>query len=227
MKISGLILNNVMSLLVFPGVMLLAAGDWRWWEGWVFGLWFAAMVIASVLYLYFNDPALLMERAKRPGSDNQKKWDQYLLSGIYLMAIGWYVIMPLDAVRFGWSPAFPLWLKILGVVVLAPALYLILRATVENTFMSALVRIQGERGQRVISTGVYGIVRHPLYLGCVLMLVGAPLLLGSLVGLGISLVGIVVLAVRILGEEKMLVTELDGYDGYMQKVRYRLIPFVW
>jgi protein-S-isoprenylcysteine O-methyltransferase Ste14 len=101
------------------------------------------------------------------------------------------------------------------------------RATVENTFMSSLVRIQTDRKQRVISTGVYGFVRHPLYLGCVLMMFGAPLLLGSIFGLSISVLTVFVLAARIMGEEKMLVNELEGYEDYKKKVTYRLIPFVW
>ncbi len=135
--------------------------------------------------------------------------------------------MPLDARRFGWSPEFPLWLKIIGGVLLLPALFLIYRATADNTFLSALARIQDERKQRVITTGVYSFVRHPLYLGCLLMLVGAPLLVGSLVGVAISLLGAATLVARILGEEKMMLDELEGYREYKNKVRYRLIPFIW
>lgn len=143
------------------------------------------------------------------------------------MAIVWFIIMPLDAKRFGWSPDFPLWLKFLGGVALLPALYLIYRATVENTFLSTMVRIQSERKQYVISTGVYGFVRHPLYLGCLFMIFGAPLLLGSLCGLGIGLIAFFALAGRIIGEEKMLVNELEGYEAYQKRVTYRLIPFIW
>ena len=143
------------------------------------------------------------------------------------MAFVWFIIMPLDAKRFGWSPTFAVWLKVLGGVALLPALYLIYRATVENTFLSTLVRIQTERKQQVISTGVYGFVRHPLYLGVLLMLLGAPLLVGSIYGLIICLIAVFVLVGRIIGEEKMLVNELEGYEDYKKKVIYRLIPFVW
>lgn len=143
------------------------------------------------------------------------------------MAIAWFVLMPLDAERFSFSPNFPVWLKVLGGAALLPALYLIFRATVENTFLSTLVRIQSDRKQQVISTGVYGFVRHPLYLGCLLMLFGAPLLLGSIIGLLIGLIALVVLVVRIMGEEKMLVNELEGYVAYQKKVTYRLIPLIW
>ena len=221
------IVMSILSAIVPPAIFILLAGDWRWVEGWIFCLWFDAMLLSNVIYLYWRDPALLAERSQRPGSRNQKRWDQYLLTAIYVIALVWLVVLPLDARRFGWSPDFPVWLKIIGGLALIPALYLIFRATVENTFLSTLVRIQMERKQRVISAGVYSFVRHPLYLGCLLMMIGAPLLLGSLWGLIISLIGFVLVAARIVGEEKMLVNELEGYDDYKAKVRYRLIPLVW
>jgi protein-S-isoprenylcysteine O-methyltransferase Ste14 len=217
----------IITILFFPSMIMLLAGDFFWLEGWIFSIWFDAMVISNMVYLYRNDPALLEERSKAPGSDNQKTWDKYLLTLIYLMAILWFILLPLDAKRFGWSPDFPVLLKILGGVALLPALYLIYKATAENTYLSTLVRIQKDRKQQVISTGVYSFVRHPLYLGCLLMIIGAPLLLGSFYGLIISLINIIVLAVRIIGEEKMLVEELEGYTEYKKKVKYRLIPFIW
>ncbi len=217
----------IATAIVFPGVTLLLAGDWGWLEGWVFGLWFDAMMLSIMIYTYLYDPALLAERSKWKGADNQKRWDRYVQVLILLMALLWLVILPLDARRFGWSPAFPLWAKVLGGVALLPALFLMFRATVENTFLSTMVRIQTERQQRVISTGVYSFVRHPLYLGCLLMMVGAPLLMGSIWSLAITGAGIIVLVGRIVGEEKMLSEELDGYKEYKAKVRYRLVPFVW
>jgi protein-S-isoprenylcysteine O-methyltransferase Ste14 len=226
-KLSQLIFTCVMSAIVFPGGILLLAGDWGWVEGWIFGLWFVVMMLSIIIYMYRYDPALLAERSKMPGSDNQKQWDKYLLSFVYIIALLWLIIMPLDAKRFGWSPAFPLWLKVVGGVALLPALFFLFRATTDNKFLSTRVRIQTERKQHVVSTGVYGFVRHPLYLGCLLMLLGAPLLLGSVWGLVISVIGIVVLIARILGEEKMLVDELEGYGEYKTKVKYRLVPFVW
>ncbi len=219
--------NAVMTTLFFPALILLLAGDWLWLEGWLFSLWMVVMIVFNMTYLYLKDPALLVERAKSPGAQNQKRWDKILLPAMLLTAVIWLILMPLDAKRFEWSPAFPLWLKILGGIALLPSLYLIERATIDNTFLSTMVRIQNERKQRVISTGVYGFVRHPLYLGCALLMLGAPLMLGSLYGLAISLIAMMVLVGRILGEEKMLVQELEGYEDYKKKVRYRLIPFLW
>ncbi len=220
-------LNLLMSALFFPVVTLLLAGNWRWVEGWIFALWFVVMILFSIVYLYWKDPTLLTERTKAPGSENQKSWDKYLMISILAIALLWLVVLPLDAERFHWSPVFPLGLKIVGGVALLPALYLIERATIDNTYLSAMVRIQGERKQRVITTGVYGFVRHPLYLGCMLLMFGAPLLVGSVYGLIISFIGSLALVGRIIGEEKMLVEELEGYEEYKNKVKYRLIPFVW
>jgi len=185
------------------------------------------MVLSITIYLYVKNPELLAERAQAPGSKNQKPWDKFLLTAIYLIAIVWLIIMPLDAERFGWSPAFPFWLKVLGGLALAPALYFIYQATAENAYLSTLVRIQDDRGQHVISTGVYGFVRHPLYFGCLLMMIGAPILLGSISGLAITFVGSALLVARIFGEEAMLTTELPGYEAYKRNVTHRLLPFIW
>ena len=227
MTLGAFIVNAGLAAVFFPALTLFVAGNWRWLEGWFFGLWFDAMVLSTLIYMYRNDPELLAERSKAPGADNQKKWDQVLLYAFYGIAIAWLILMPLDAERFGWSPPFPAWLKLAGGLLLLPALYLLYRATVENTFLSTRVRVQSERKQQVISSGVYGFVRHPLYLGAVLLQLGAPLLLGSLYGLVLSAVGCLTLVVRIVGEEKLLVDELEGYPEYRHKVRYRLIPFVW
>ena len=227
MTVGRFIFGSIITILIFPAVILFLSGDWLWLEGWIFSLWFDAMVLSNMMYLYWKDPALLAERSKAPGSDNQEKWDKYLVIGIYFMALVWFIIMPLDAKRFGWSPIFPVWLKVLGGVALLPALYLIYQATVENTYLSTLVRIQTDRKQHVISTGVYGFVRHPLYLGCLLMILGAPLLLGSMYGFIIGVIAIIVLVGRIIGEENMLVNGLEGYEEYKKKVKYRLVPFVW
>jgi protein-S-isoprenylcysteine O-methyltransferase Ste14 len=221
------LVSCVITALLFPAFLLLLGGHWRWIEGWIFGLWCDVMILGNMIYLYLKDPALLAERSKAPGSDNQKTWDKYLLSLIYVVALAWFAILPLDASRFKWSPEFPLSLKALGGLMLVPALYFIQWATMENTYLSTLVRIQDDRHQRVISTGVYSVVRHPLYLGCLLMAFGASLLVGSVIGLIVSVMMLFAIAVRITGEEAMLVHELQGYDEYEKRVTSRLIPFIW
>jgi protein-S-isoprenylcysteine O-methyltransferase Ste14 len=221
------IVSTIITVLFFPALILGLGGNWRWVEGWIFALWFDAMMLSITLYMYIKDPALLAERAQAPGAKNAKAWDKYLLWAVYLIAMAWMIIMPLDAERFHWSPPFPLWLKVLGFVMLLPALYFMVQATVENTYLSTLVRIQNDRQQHVITSGVYGIVRHPLYFGCLLMMVGGPLLLGSVWGLILTFIGTVLVIARIFGEEKMLTEELEGYGEYKKKVTHRLIPFLW
>lgn len=214
-------------ILIFPALILVLSGDFTWPEGWVFNLWFLVLCYATILYLYRKDPALLEERYKQPGAGNQESWDRYVVYGLLVGFIIWIVIMPLDAKRFGWSPAFPLWLKAIGGAGLVGSFVLFFRSYADNTFLSPLVRIQEDREHRVVLTGVYGFVRHPMYLGAILMFVGAPLLLGSVYGVIADLALTVLLMARIVGEEAMLARDLDGYRDYMQRVRYRLFPLLW
>ena len=214
-------------ILVFPALILVLSGDFTWPEGWIFSIWFIVLCFSTILYLYRKDPALLAERYKQPGTGNQENWDKYVVIGLLIGFILWIIIMPLDAKRFGWSPVFPLWLNVLGGAALVGSFFLFFRSYTDNTFLSPLVRIQEDRNQRVVSTGVYGFVRHPMTLGAILMFVGAPLLLGSFYGALAGLALTILLMARILGEEAMLIQELEGYREYTQDVRYRLIPFVW
>ena len=214
-------------ILSFPALLLFLSGNWLWVEGLVFSLWFIALCATAIIWLYVKAPALLDERFKQPGSKGQKKWDILVVILLVIGFTAWIVLMPLDAERFGWTQFFPLWVKIIGGLLLIPSAVLFLRSYMDNPYLSGLVRIQEERNQRVITTGVYGLVRHPMYLGAACLFVGAPLLMGSLAGLGLGILLTVLLAVRSIGEEKMLTDELDGYDEYRKKVKHRIIPFIW
>jgi protein-S-isoprenylcysteine O-methyltransferase Ste14 len=121
----------------------------------------------------------------------------------------------------------PLWSEVCGGIMLLGGSFFIFRALADNTFASQMVRIQTEHGHHVADTGVYGIVRHPMYLGGDLMLVGGALLLGSVCGLLVALAEALMFVLRIFGEEKLLARDLEGYREYAQKVRYRLVPHVW
>jgi protein-S-isoprenylcysteine O-methyltransferase Ste14 len=221
------LLLTALYILFFPALLLLLSGDWFWIEGWIFTVWFLALCYAAISYLYRNDPALLAERYKKPGSLNQQGWDRYVVIGLILGFLAWIIVMPLDAKRFEWTTGFPVWLKVVGAVALMFSAFFFFRSYTDNTFLSPLVRIQTDREQRVVSTGVYGFVRHPMYLGGTLLFIGVPMLLGSLYGLAIGLALVLLLAGRILGEERLLIQELVGYEEYRTKVKYRLIPFIW
>ncbi|MBV9349148.1 MAG: isoprenylcysteine carboxylmethyltransferase family protein [Patescibacteria group bacterium] len=212
---------------VFPLTLFLLAGDWFWIQGWIWSIWFISLCWPGTIYLFFKDKDLLRERLKPMATDNQKKDAAYLVYGIGLAFVVWIAIMPLDAKRYMWTTHFPVSLEILGAALLLGALFFIFRTFTDNTFASGLIRVQNDRKQKVISTGVYRFVRHPMYLGALLLFFGSPLVLGSFWGLIVSLVLTVLLVLRTLGEEKMLIDELEGYVEYKQKVRYRLVPLIW
>jgi protein-S-isoprenylcysteine O-methyltransferase Ste14 len=214
-------------IAAWPALMFAVAGDVRWLEGWVFATWYVGLCGTVMVWLYRKDPTLLAERYRKPGSGGQTGRDQAVVYALVVSFAAWIVAMPLDARRFRWSPPFPAGLEVAGVGMLFASALLLFRAFRDNTFLSPLVRIQAERTQRVVSTGVYGFVRHPMYLGAVLMFVGTPLVLGSVAGIGLGLTMTLILAFRIIGEERVLSGELLGYAEYRQNVRYRLVPFIW
>jgi protein-S-isoprenylcysteine O-methyltransferase Ste14 len=214
-------------ILIFPALLLFLSKNCAWIEGWIFSIWFLILCYSTILYLYFKNPELLEERYRKPGSGNQKVWDKFIVYGLVIGFIAWIVIMPLDAERFKWSTNLPIWIKIFGGIILVFSFFFFFRSYADNTFLSPLVRIQTERKHQVVSTGVYGFVRHPMYLAALLLFVGSPILLGSLYGLLVGILIVCLLAGRILGEEKMLIEELDGYKEYKKRVKYRLVPFIW
>ncbi len=223
----GKLISTGIYILIFPALILVLSGNWLWIEGWVFSGWFIALCTITIIYLYRHDPSLLAERFKKPGSGNQKGWDRFMVYGIVLIFILWIVIIPLDAERYKWSLVFPVWVKIIGILGLLFSSFLFYRSYTDNPYLSALVRIQTERKHQVIFSGVYRWVRHPMYLGGILLFICAPSLLNSLYGILIAILFAFLLVARILGEEKLLTTELEGYAEYRKGVKYRIIPYIW
>jgi len=219
------ILMSLVVIILFPAIIILLSGNLLWTEGWILSIWLDTMMLSNMIYMYKKNPALLSERIK--AHHNQKRWDKYLLALLFVLSTLWLIGMPLDAQMFSWSPRFPLLLKIIGSILLIPAFYLLIRATIDNPYLSTVVRIQSDRQQKVISTGVYCIIRHPQYLGIMMLIIGGPCLLGSVIGLTAGMCIVVILILRINGEEKTLVDELEGYGDYRKKVKYRLVPFIW
>ena len=225
--ITGLMLVAVpVGVLGFAALLLWLSGDWRWVEGWIFGLWWVSFMATLYLWLRLRDPELLAERMRMPGSGGESRSDMAILFAMKLCFMASLFVSALD-VRFGWTPRPPLWSEVCGGILLLGGSFFMFRAFTDNTYASQLVRIQSERGQHVIDTGVYGFVRHPMYLGASLVFVGGPLLLGSVCGLLVGLATVGLLILRILGEEKLLARDLEGYRAYCEKVRYRLLPHVW
>jgi len=225
---TGLLLRATLSLgvfLIILGIALfLPAGDLRWAKGWLFLLVFLLLTIAGVAYLWRINPDIFVARSRiRPGT---KTWDKVLVT---LLLVSFYSLFPvagLDAGRFHWSDVSP-GLVILGYVLLCAGYFLSIWVYAVNKFAEPTVRIQTERGHKVIDTGPYAIVRHPLYSGALLMCAGIPLALGSFWALVPAAIGALILVVRTVLEDRTLQDELEGYKEYAGRVRYRLIPGVW
>jgi len=215
----------VVTFLILGLALFLPAGTVQWAAGCVYlilllGYW---LVIIGVLYV--SDCDLLRERLSI-SQPHQNPADRALMPLVLVVGLAWYVLMALDAVRFQWSH-MPLFLQVIGAILIVSSIPVVLLTFRENTFATTAVRVQEERGQRVISTGPYYYVRHPLYAGSLLLFVGTPLLLGSWFGLVFAIVPIVGLGMRAILEESVLREELPGYDTYMKQVRYRFVPHAW
>ena len=210
----------VMGLLFMAVLVFWPAGSLKFWNGWLLvGLLFVPMLILGIV-LFIKAPELLKKRlnAREKSADQQSV---VAVSG--LMFLGGFIVAGLDH-RLSWS-AVPDW-----VVIAASAVFLIsyaLYAEVmrENAYLSRTIEVQ--EGQRVIDTGLYGIVRHPMYAVTLWLFLAIPLILGSWYALIAFVVYPAVIAVRIRGEEKLLEEELPGYKEYKKKVKYRMIPFIW
>jgi hypothetical protein len=157
----GRILFTAVHLLFWPALMLVLAGDWRWLPGWIVGGWFVAVSASTIAWLAYRDPGLLAERYRMPGTGGQSRRDRRIIYLVMVGFVAWIALMPLDARRFHWTPALPLAVRLVGELFLILSWFLLFRAFADNPFGSALVRVQTERGHRVITTGVYGWVRQP------------------------------------------------------------------
>jgi len=207
-------------LLFFP------AGRWNWPQGWVFLAVFVLASTAFGIWMYRHDPGLLAERVGpliRPG---QPSWDKIFLISFLAFWFIWLAWMGLDAQRWRLS-VMPIWLNIAGGALVVAGFAATARVLRENTFAAPVVRVQSEREQRVIDTGPYAIVRHPMYATAILYLFGMPLLLGSWYGLIGTVVIVLGMAWRSAHEECTLKRDLPGYADYMNRVCYRLVPGVW
>jgi protein-S-isoprenylcysteine O-methyltransferase Ste14 len=220
---SKVIIVEAIELLVMALGLFVPAGTLAWPAAWVFlGLLFACS-LPITWWLLKYDPGLIEERLRfRP----QLAWDKALIAIVFVFIVFWLILMPLDAVRFHWS-RMPVELQILGALVLLISLYISYLSMRENPYSSAVVRVQKERGQTVISTGPYRYVRHPMYSGACLFFPGTALLLGSWCGVLCSLVFIGLFAFRAVLEERLLREELEGYDAYLARAKYRFLPHVW
>jgi protein-S-isoprenylcysteine O-methyltransferase Ste14 len=220
------ILVLIAEFAVFAALLFVSAGTVLWTAGWVFIGIFFGFALAITLWLVREDPELLAERMSSPIQRGQPLWDKVFVAAVSLLFVLWLILMPLDAVRFGWSEV-PGWLHILGTLGLVLSLCIISLTFRENAYLAPVVKLQEERGQSVVSTGPYRYVRHPMYSSMFLFFPGSALLMGSWWGLLLCLVLLGLLVWRTALEDRMLKNQLAGYDEYARNVRYRLIPRLW
>ena len=204
------------------------AGTWQWWEAWVIvGLW-SIYGFVMTDYLLRHAPALLAERLKFvPLHKDQKIWDKVIMLLFFIAGIGLYLVPGFDVVRYEWSESLPLWMKVLAMLVHLPCFVLLAWVMRENTYLSQVVKIDEERGHKVITTGPYALVRHPMYIVIIVLLFAVPVALGSRFALILAMFLTVLLIVRTYLEDRTLHAELEGYPEYAKKTPYRLIPGIW
>lgn len=218
-----LIITNIISLpliMVFFGALLfIPAGDIAWINGWIFLASLFIYLLLNSMYFIVKDPSTLEKRSKLSG----EKGDKFIVFSIGVLLVVILLFSALDY-RFNWS-RIPFFVSCIGLICLITSYLIIFLVMRENSFASKGLVIH--EGQEVITTGLYSLVRHPLYMGGVIMSIAIPVTLGSLISLIPSVFVPFIYAVRIKKEEQMLIKNLPGYDEYKEKVKYRLFPKIW
>jgi protein-S-isoprenylcysteine O-methyltransferase Ste14 len=222
-----LVLQTIVATIVgsaFFGVALfLPAGTWNYWQAWVFIAVFALATLVPSAYLAVRNPEALARRLKA-GPTNETRPIQRVVMTVTVALVAALLVLSAFDHRFGWS-SVPIAVVILGDVLVVLGLVLAQLVVVQNGYAAATITVEDD--QPLVSTGLYGLVRHPMYLGALIMMLGTPIALDSYWGIVVVVPALFALAVRIRDEEKMLESELTGYGEYAQEVRYRLLPGVW
>lgn len=218
-----LIRSSVLGTLGMLALLFIPAGTLDYWQGWVY---MAVFIIASALYTVYlakYDPALLKRRTEAGVSYEKEPVQKIIIIFLFVTFIALVVLPPLD-VRIGLS-LVPWYVSLIGDLLVVFSFYIFYLVSKVNTYAAANIRV--EEGQKVISTGLYGFVRHPMYFGAIFLAIGTPLALGSWWTLLLVPTFLLILIARILNEEKILARDLPGYTEYQKKVTTRLIPFIW
>ena len=224
--VARLIVQSVVWLVIMGLLLFVPAGTWRWVQAWAFLAIFAFGSVGFGFWLMRRDPALLESRMGSLVQRGQPVWDRVFLLTFVLVWCGWLVLMALDAQAWRTSRMSPV-VNVLGGGLIVAGFLATMAVLRENSFAAPVIRVQAERGQRVIDTGPYALVRHPMYSAALLYIVGMPLLLGSGYGLLAVVVFIAGIVPRAISEERLLQRDLPGYSDYVRRVRYRFVPGVW
>lgn len=214
---------GLVELAVFGVVLFALAGTFDFWQAWAFLVVFALSTWIPTIYLQRANPDAHQRRKHAGPGAETRTLQKVLIAGWYASLAAMVVVSALDH-RFSWS-SVPAAICVAGDVLVAVGLGVTSLVVIQNSFAASTVQVESD--QKLVSTGLYGLVRHPMYTGNVLTIIGFPLALGSYWGLLPVIPGVVMLIVRIRDEEKLLVEELDGYREYALKARYRLVPYMW
>jgi protein-S-isoprenylcysteine O-methyltransferase Ste14 len=215
--------SSLLGTIAMAALLFLPAGTLAYWQAWVFLAVFVGASAAITVYLAIKDPKLL-ERRMSVGPTAEKETTQKIIMFFAMVGFIALFVFPAFDHRFGWSPV-PSYVSLAGDALIALGFLLIFFVFKVMTYGASTIQIA--EGQKVISTGPYALVRHPMYAGALPLLIGVPLALGSWWGLFVLILFIPALIWRLLDEEKFLVKNLQGYVEYKNKVRYRLVPFIW
>ncbi len=217
------LLSATLGLIAFGLLLFVPAGTLHYWQAWVFLAVFALSTWIPSLYLIRTNPAALERRMRFGPAAETRTLQRVVIAVIFICFPAMFVVSVIDH-RLGWS-AVPTPVCLLGDALVAIGLLVAMVVVIQNGYAAANVAVEAD--QTLVSTGLYGVVRHPMYTGNVLLMVGVPLALGSYWGLVFVVPGLIVLVVRIFDEEQLLTHELRGYREYTTRVRYRLLPYVW
>ena len=208
-------------MVLFAVLLFVSAGQIKWTWAWIYLGTFVLIVTVNAFILPYD---LIVERGK--SKENVKKWDRVIMTLNIIPALGLLIVAGLDY-RFSWSPMLPGWLPVVSLLIMIFANGLFTWAMISNHFFSTAVRIQFDRTHRVATSGPYKYIRHPGYVGFIVINLATPLVLGSLWALIPGIIMAILFIIRTALEDSTLREELEGYCEYAQKVRYRLIPGIW
>ncbi|WP_102144844.1 methyltransferase family protein [Mycobacterium hubeiense] len=215
--------TSLLGLVYFGVVLFLPAGTFNYWQAWLFIAVFTAMTGGHTIYWALRRPEVLRRRMNAGPMAETRPAQKIIVIAVYLCSSAMFVVSALDH-RFGWSDV-PIPVVLFGDVLVAIALGIGMLVVQQNNYAAANITVEPD--QCLVSTGLYGFVRHPMYFGALIMMIGVPLALDSYWGLFLIIPSAIVLGFRIVDEEKALEQELSGYHEYTQQVRHRLVPGVW
>jgi protein-S-isoprenylcysteine O-methyltransferase Ste14 len=224
--LASLVIKTLIWLAFMAALLFVPAGTIWWPQAWVFLVELAVTGLLISGWLYVHDPALLAQRMASPVQREQPAWDRIFMICILLFFCAWLAVMGLDAVRFRASHV-PVWAQVVGALAILVSQYVFWLVFRANSYAAPVVKVQTNRGHAIATTGPYALVRHPMYAGAILLLIGIPLLLGSWYGLVLAPVLVVGFAIRAVLEERTLQAQLPGYADYAARVRYRFVPLIW